>query len=187
MARGDLHRRRRQRQLQGLATARGGAVERRAAFRRLRRVRRRVGTRARLRADVRRERTKPRGCSTPYARILAPAPDRGWLHCGPAGSGHFVKMIHNGIEYGMMQAMAEGFALLEGKQEFGLDLAGDRRDLAARQRRALVAARPHRRVPRERCEARGHRAVRRRLRRRSLDRQRGRRAGHVRRRCSRSR
>ncbi len=59
----------------------------------------------------------------PYARILAPAPDRGWLHCGPAGSGHFVKMIHNGIEYGMMQAMAEGFALLEGKQEFGLDLA----------------------------------------------------------------
>ena len=59
----------------------------------------------------------------PYARVLAPAPDRGWLHCGPAGSGHFVKMIHNGIEYGMMQAMAEGFALLEGKKEFGLDLA----------------------------------------------------------------
>jgi 6-phosphogluconate dehydrogenase len=59
----------------------------------------------------------------PYARILAPATDRGWLHCGPAGSGHFVKMIHNGIEYGMMQAMAEGFALLEGKKEFGLDLA----------------------------------------------------------------
>ncbi|HVF64866.1 MAG TPA: decarboxylating 6-phosphogluconate dehydrogenase [Casimicrobiaceae bacterium] len=59
----------------------------------------------------------------PYARILAPAPDRGWLHCGPSGSGHFVKMIHNGIEYGMMQAMAEGFALLEGKKEFDLDLA----------------------------------------------------------------
>jgi 6-phosphogluconate dehydrogenase len=60
---------------------------------------------------------------TPYARILAPGTDRGWLHCGPAGSGHFVKMIHNGIEYGMMQAMAEGFALLQGKKEFGLDLA----------------------------------------------------------------
>jgi len=60
---------------------------------------------------------------TPYARVLAPAPDRGWLHCGPAGSGHFAKMIHNGIEYGMMQAMAEGFALLEGKKEFALDLA----------------------------------------------------------------
>jgi 6-phosphogluconate dehydrogenase len=59
----------------------------------------------------------------PYARILAPAPDRGWLHCGPPGSGHFVKMIHNGIEYGMMQAMAEGFALLEGKKAYDLDLA----------------------------------------------------------------
>ena len=59
----------------------------------------------------------------PLARLLAPAPDRGWLHCGPAGSGHFVKMIHNGIEYGMMQAYAEGFALLAGKREFGLDNA----------------------------------------------------------------
>jgi len=59
----------------------------------------------------------------PFARILAPGPDRGWLHCGPAGSGHFVKMVHNGIEYGMMQAYAEGFALMEAKQDFGLDLA----------------------------------------------------------------
>jgi 6-phosphogluconate dehydrogenase len=59
---------------------------------------------------------------TPLARLLAPAPDRGWLHCGPPGSGHFVKMIHNGIEYGAMQAYAEGFALLEGKQEFDIDL-----------------------------------------------------------------
>jgi 6-phosphogluconate dehydrogenase len=59
----------------------------------------------------------------PYLKILAPAPDRGWLHCGPAGSGHFVKMIHNGIEYGMMQAFAEGFALMQGKSEFNLDLA----------------------------------------------------------------
>ena len=59
----------------------------------------------------------------PYLKILAPAPDQGWLHCGPAGSGHFVKMIHNGIEYGMMQAFAEGFALMQGKTEFGLDLA----------------------------------------------------------------
>ncbi len=58
-----------------------------------------------------------------YLKILAPAPDKGWLHCGPAGSGHFVKMIHNGIEYGMMQAFAEGFALMKGKQEFDLDLA----------------------------------------------------------------
>jgi 6-phosphogluconate dehydrogenase len=59
----------------------------------------------------------------PLARILAPAPDRGWLHCGPVGSGHFVKMAHNAIEYGMMQAYAEGFALLAAKKEFALDVA----------------------------------------------------------------
>jgi 6-phosphogluconate dehydrogenase len=53
---------------------------------------------------------------------LAPSPDLGWGRVGPAGAGHFVKMIHNGIEYGMMQSYAEGFALLESKQEFGLDL-----------------------------------------------------------------
>ena len=58
-----------------------------------------------------------------FLKILAPAPDKGWLHCGPAGSGHFVKMVHNGIEYGMMQAYAEGLALLKGKHEFGIDLA----------------------------------------------------------------
>ena len=57
------------------------------------------------------------------AHILAPAPDRGWLHCGPVGSGHFVKMVHNAIEYGMMQAYAEGFALLAAKKEFALDAA----------------------------------------------------------------
>ena len=60
---------------------------------------------------------------TPFLQALAPATDKGWLHCGPVGSGHFVKMIHNGIEYGMMQALAEGFAILQGKTEFGLDLA----------------------------------------------------------------
>jgi len=59
----------------------------------------------------------------PYVKILAPAPDAGWLHCGPCGAGHFVKMIHNGIEYGMMQAYAEGFSLLKGKEEFGVDVA----------------------------------------------------------------
>jgi len=56
-------------------------------------------------------------------KALAPAPDQGWLHCGPSGSGHFAKMIHNGIEYGMMKAYAEGFALLKGKTEFDMDLA----------------------------------------------------------------
>ncbi len=58
----------------------------------------------------------------PFARILAPAPDRGWLHCGPSGAGHFAKMIHNGIEYGMMQSFAEGFALLAARREFEFDL-----------------------------------------------------------------
>jgi 6-phosphogluconate dehydrogenase len=55
-------------------------------------------------------------------RVLAPGPQTGWLHCGPAGSGHFVKMIHNGIEYGMMQAYAEGFALMKAREDFALDL-----------------------------------------------------------------
>ena len=65
----------------------------------------------------------------PYLRLLAPAPQpgpaaAGWLHAGPSGAGHFVKMVHNGIEYGMMQALAEGFALMGAKKEFDLDLAG---------------------------------------------------------------
>jgi 6-phosphogluconate dehydrogenase len=59
----------------------------------------------------------------PYARILAPAPDAGWLHCGPVGAGHFVKMIHNGIEYGMMQSLAEGFALMHNRSDLALDVA----------------------------------------------------------------
>ena len=59
----------------------------------------------------------------PVVKLLAPGPDRGWLHCGPSGSGHFVKMIHNGVEYGMMQSLAEGFALLKAKTEFALDVA----------------------------------------------------------------
>jgi 6-phosphogluconate dehydrogenase len=59
----------------------------------------------------------------PFLRVLAPAPDRGWLHCGGAGSGHYAKMVHNGIEYGLMQAYAEGFALLRARQELQLDVA----------------------------------------------------------------
>jgi 6-phosphogluconate dehydrogenase len=59
----------------------------------------------------------------PFAKILAPAADAGWLHCGPPGSGHYVKMIHNGIEYGMMQAYAEGLAMMKARKEFDLDLA----------------------------------------------------------------
>jgi len=59
---------------------------------------------------------------TPLLKTLAPGPDRGWGHVGPSGSGHFVKMIHNGIEYGMMQAYAEGFEILKFKEEFSFDL-----------------------------------------------------------------
>ena len=60
----------------------------------------------------------------PIFETLAPAKDRGWGHVGPVGAGHFTKMIHNGIEYGMMQAYAEGFSILQHKAEFGLDLHG---------------------------------------------------------------
>ena len=58
----------------------------------------------------------------PIFKTLAPAPDKGWGRVGPSGSGHFVKMVHNGIEYGLMQAYAEGFSLMERKVELGLDL-----------------------------------------------------------------
>ena len=58
----------------------------------------------------------------PIFETLAPAPDRGWGRVGPVGSGHFTKMIHNGIEYGLMQAYAEGFSIMRHKAEFSLDL-----------------------------------------------------------------
>ena len=57
----------------------------------------------------------------PLLETLAPSPDRGWGHVGPSGAGHFVKMIHNGIEYGLMEAYAEGFAILKGVHAFDLD------------------------------------------------------------------
>ena len=59
----------------------------------------------------------------PIFETLAPAKDKGWGHVGPAGAGHFVKMVHNGIEYGLMQAFAEGFTIMEKKEELDLDLA----------------------------------------------------------------
>jgi 6-phosphogluconate dehydrogenase len=58
----------------------------------------------------------------PIFETLAPAADKGWGHVGPHGAGHYVKMVHNGIEYGMMQAYAEGFEIMKAKKEFGLDL-----------------------------------------------------------------
>lgn len=59
---------------------------------------------------------------TPALQSLAPGKETGWGHVGPAGAGHYVKMVHNGIEYGMMQAFAEGFEMLEAKEEMDLDL-----------------------------------------------------------------
>ncbi|MEL7644856.1 MAG: phosphogluconate dehydrogenase (NAD(+)-dependent, decarboxylating) [Anaerolineaceae bacterium] len=59
----------------------------------------------------------------PIFETLAPSPQQGWGHVGPVGAGHFVKMIHNGIEYGLMQAYAEGFEILRAKKEFGLSLS----------------------------------------------------------------
>jgi len=58
----------------------------------------------------------------PIFETLAPAPDKGWGHVGPSGAGHFVKMVHNGIEYGAMEAYAEGFEILRAKKQFNLDL-----------------------------------------------------------------
>jgi len=59
----------------------------------------------------------------PVLKALAVTPEAGWLHAGPVGAGHFTKMIHNGIEYGMMESFAEGLELLKGKEEFNLDIA----------------------------------------------------------------
>ncbi len=59
----------------------------------------------------------------PALETLAPGANQGWGHVGPSGAGHYVKMVHNGIEYGMMQAYAEGFEIMRAKSEFGLDLA----------------------------------------------------------------
>ena len=59
----------------------------------------------------------------PIFHSLAPSPDRGYAHVGPLGAGHFAKMVHNGIEYGLMQAYAEGFELMKAKEAFALDVA----------------------------------------------------------------
>jgi 6-phosphogluconate dehydrogenase len=59
----------------------------------------------------------------PVLEALAPSAEHGWAHVGPVGAGHYTKMVHNGIEYGMMQAMAEGLTLLKSKKDFNLDLA----------------------------------------------------------------
>lgn len=59
----------------------------------------------------------------PFLEVLAPSATQGIVHAGTVGAGHYAKMAHNGIEYGMMQALAEGFALMQAKQEFNMDIA----------------------------------------------------------------
>jgi 6-phosphogluconate dehydrogenase len=79
---------------------------------------------------------------TPHRDGRNPTAEQGYLHCGPAGAGHFVKMVHNGIEYGIMQAYAEGFDVLRNKdshelpedQRFSLDMG----DIAEVWRRGSV-------------------------------------------------
>ncbi len=78
----------------------------------------------------------------PIFEALAPSPTEGWGHVGPSGAGHFVKMVHNGIEYGLMQAYAEGFSIMKAKEPLGLDLTADLAYLAEGLGGALVAAGP---------------------------------------------
>jgi len=58
----------------------------------------------------------------PIFQALAPGPDKGWGRVGPSGAGHYVKMVHNGVEYGLMEAYAEGFEILKAREDFDLDL-----------------------------------------------------------------
>lgn len=58
----------------------------------------------------------------PIFKSLAPAVDKGWGRVGPSGAGHFTKMVHNGIEYGLMEAFAEGFEIMKAREDFALDL-----------------------------------------------------------------
>ena len=75
----------------------------------------------------------------PIFETLAPAKDQGWGYVGPSGAGHFVKMVHNGIEYGMMQAYAEGFSILRAQERIWPRPAQGVGDLAHRQRGAVLA------------------------------------------------
>ena len=101
------------------------------------------------------------------------APEDGYAHVGPSGAGHFVKMVHNGIEYGLMQAYAEGFEIMRGS-EFGLDLHEIAGIWRYGSRRPLVAARARARRLREgRLRPRADPRLRRRLRRGPLDGRRG--------------
>ncbi len=140
---------------------------------------------------------------TPVLRTLAPGrgdipatpgrdpkkstAEEGFLHFGPVGAGHFVKMVHNGIEYGLMQAYAEGFDILKGaaseaaarRPALRVPARGHRRALAPRQRRRLLAARPDGDRAREEPRPRGLHGLRAGLGRGPLDRAGRRRGGRA--------
>ena len=94
--------------------------------------------------------------------------EEGFVHAGPVGAGHYAKMVHNGIEYGLMQAYAEGYELLAAK-DIVTDVPGVLQGLVARHRRALLAARPAGPGARGRPRARRRLRLRRGLRRGPLD------------------
>ena len=210
--------RRRQLLLHRRHPARQGARAEGHPLCRRRHQRRRVGSRARLLHDDRRRRTRPCSVSIRSSRRSRPVvgdiprtpgrenasagtAEQGYLHCGPNGAGHFVKMVHNGIEYGLMAAYAEGLGILRaaniGKQthavdaettplrdpehyQYDLESARHRRSVAARQRDRLVAARSDRNSAARRSGAVQIRGPRLRLRRRTLDDQGGDRRGGAR-------
>jgi 3-hydroxyisobutyrate dehydrogenase-like beta-hydroxyacid dehydrogenase len=105
----------------------------------------------------------------PVLQALAPAPDRGWAHVGPVGAGHYSKMLHNGIEYGMMQALAEGPRSPEEQEGIRLRPRAAHRTVAPRLGRAQLAARPDRRCAEGRSGTRCHSAACLRFRRGPVD------------------
>ena len=134
-------------------------------LRRRRHQRRRLGTGARLLHDDRRRagrrqaprsdlraRWRPASATSrarPGARSIGGTAEQGYLHCGPNGAGHFVKMVHNGIEYGLMAAYAEGLGILR-DANIGKQRARSRRrdDAAARSRALPVRLQPAATSPR---------------------------------------
>ena len=114
LGRGRRRRRRRQLPLDRRQEPRRAARRQGHRLRRLRRLRRRLGPGERLRADGRRRRRRTSPRSQPIFDALKPEGEFGWVHAGKVGAGHFSKMVHNGIEYAMMQSYAEGWELLRG-------------------------------------------------------------------------
>ena len=139
--RGRRRRRRRQHQLHRRPAARRRARRARDRLRRLRRLRRGLGADRGLRADGRRRRPRTSPRSSRSSTRSSPRATSGFVHAGAVGAGHFAKMVHNGIEYGMMQAYAEGWELLEAAGTSSRR-PGGHQELAAGHGDPVLAARP---------------------------------------------